>query len=250
MVTQYGTTQEIFEERSRWGPALMWVAPPRNADGTVTLAREGNDPDYLLPPFAPRPASGGFFLGYDIDGISEKPLVTYEEVPIVGSTIPRTVRVKEESVTVSAKLIFNNDPTVRPFFLPTGLTNATGYTYGGLTTVNQWPLLVVIYNFNNPELIECHYYHNGYFEPTETIHGKLFSPINMVYHGLAGTQYESDTGNTCLLPAGQRLVKTWYVYVDFDGTNILVDSRGNEIIADPYPAVSYVTHTTTLPYFI
>ena len=236
----YGAYQDIFTVKSRWGAAYLWVAPPLNSDGRITLAREGNDIDSVLPPYIPRTAYGGKFLGYDIGGIIEKPVVSYDKVPVFGSTIPRTVRVKEEQTDVTTKLAFNNDVGIRMFFFPTGNFDSMGFSYGGSTYVNLWPLLVILINENDPETIECHYYHAGYFEPSQMVSGQLFSPIDMVYHTVAGTVISGDS--VCLLPAGRRTMVGWWVKVDFDGNNINIDPYGNEIVPTPAPYYNFIMH--------
>src|SRR4051812_10117122 len=76
--------------------------------GLVLLSYDGNDQDGLVPIGMPRPIIGGRYLG-EVDrerGVVEKPQISFENIPVVGSTIPRRVRIKEESATVSASLIF------------------------------------------------------------------------------------------------------------------------------------------------
>lgn len=210
----------IFDAHARVGPAYLWLAPPVNSTtGLVDLSLTGNDNNDLIPDGIPRPTSGGLFLGYDEQGVVEAPQVSYEVVPIAGSTVPFNVKIKEEKTTVKAKLLFNNDVNIVSLFRTQSLTGSLyWFTYGGATDVVMYPLLLILTNYlNDQDYVECHYYYRGYFDPASTSSGRLFSGLDMSYTAIAGLD-----ANGCLLPAGARIMKGWYVRVDYDGTNTLI----------------------------
>ena len=229
MANPLGSLNKTFVTECRVGPAYLWVNPPLYHNLTnpndpfnnkVLLSVDGNDPNNIIPLGIPRPVSGGLFLGYDEDGITEQPQLSYENIPIAGSTIPYNVRIKEESLTVKAKLLFNDDKNILKILRPPlGVDSVYGFTFGGRTEVSLYPLLLILTNtIADKNYVECHLYWRGYFEPTQTISGKVFNGLDMTYHAISGLD-----ANGCLLPAGSRIVNAWYVRVCFDGTNILID---------------------------
>lgn len=214
--------RKIFEERARVGPAYLWLAPPLNpTTGLVDLALSGNDPNDVVPVGVPRPVSGGTYLGYDEQGVTETPVLAFEPVLLLGGTIPVDVRVKEEKASVKARLIFNNDIPIVSLLRPPGNNvSLFQFSYGGKTKVPIYPLLVILTNaLNEQDYVECHYYFRGYFDPATTVSGKLFTGLDMSFNALAGLN-----GN-CLLPEGSRIMRGWFVRVDLNGTNTLVAPR-------------------------
>ena len=210
---------KTFEQRARVGPAYLWLNPPVNSEtGLVDLALTGNISSNIIEDGIPRPASGGLFLGWDENGIIETPSLTFEPVPLLSSTVPVDVRIKEERGTVKSRLLFIIEIDIVTLFRPPGNNSSLfTFSYGGKTKPSIYPLLVIITNeLNEQDYVECHYYHRGYFEPSALTSGKLFSGLDMTYNALA-----AFNGN-CLLPEGERVMRGWYVRVDFDGTNTLV----------------------------
>lgn len=210
---------KTFEQRARVGVAYLWLNPPINPEtGFVDLALSGNVSNDIIPDGVPRPATGGMFLGWDESGIVETPLLTFEPVPLLGSTVPIDVRIKEERGTVKSRLLFNNEIGIVTLFRPPGINQSLfSFSYGGKTKPNIYPLLIIITNeLNEQDYVECHYYFRGYFEPSPITSGKLFSAIDMTYNALAAFD-----GN-CLLPEGSRIMRGWFVRVDVEGNNTLV----------------------------
>lgn len=210
---------QTFKERARVGPAYIWLNPPINpTTGLVDLALTGNISSDIIADGIPRPASGGLFLGWDESGIVETPILSFENITLLQSTVPTDVRIKEEKATVKARLLFNNDIDIIPLFRSPGNINSLfTFSYGGKTRPNIYPLLVIITNeLNDQDYYECHYYYRGYFEPSPLTSGKLFNSLDMTYNALAAFN------GACLLPEGSRIMQGWFVRVDFEGNNTLV----------------------------
>jgi hypothetical protein len=225
--------------RSRAGIGRVGVHVNKALDpvtGTIALSYTGNDIKKMIPKGMARPVFGGTYLGeFDKDtGVVETPNVQYKEKDEFGSTIPKDVRIEREGFTVSGKLLFKSDMDIRPILQPQTTYMGSKFFIGGNSTVPIRSLLVLIQEDIKRDVIECHFYHRGYFDPTPLVNGRIFAPMEMTYHVLSGKN--NETG--CLYPPGYRIGLGWWTSIEADGTNVILDPSGEPIVPAPLTMVS------------
>lgn len=242
------SNSQIFELKARIGTAYMHTDVQLDTDPTsstymlVKLSLSDNDPLTLIPfdvarPYALPTLTNGIYLGYDIDGVTETPNLSNDPVGLFGSTVDPDVRIQKESISVKAKLMFNNDQMIKKLFYPPGFRSGSLFTFGGDPNYIKHNLLLIYTNIFRPQevnpnstcdsfddVFECHLYERGYFVPSTFISGKIFNPLDMTYIGLSALD-----ANGCTTAAGSRLCKIWWVKIQNDGTNILVDPEHPEL---------------------
>jgi hypothetical protein len=233
------STQNILEKTSRLGNAFIWVDVPIQIGefgDFVELSRFGNDPEDLLPPYSPRPASGGAFLGFtSADGVTETPDVSFEDIKKAGASAPQRVQITSNKVTVTAQLFFNNVDKVLKYFLIPGASLPMGFTFGGTTEPPYHNLLLIHNNIINPStsVVKVSLYYKGYFRPSPERHNrKDFSFLELNYTALTGDRVEGST--MCARPAGDQLGRKYWVDVDWaTSVNTFVQPNGEPISLTP-----------------
>lgn len=243
------TNDQIFAIKARLGAAYLWTDVQLDTDVASTtymlvkLSLFNNDQLSLIPFEIARPytldetTNNGVYLGYDVDGVTEAPNAQTDPVELFGSTVDPDIRITKESVTVKAKLIFNNDQYIKKIFYPPGFRSGSLFTFGGEPNFIKHNLLVILPNTlsrqqydpnitcdSYDEIFECHLYERGYFSPATFVSGKVFSPLDITFTGLSALQ-----PNGCTTAAGTRLCKIWWVKINNDGENILVDPEHPEL---------------------
>ena len=209
--------RDIMNEQLRIGAATAWVNPGISVSNTVPISTRFEDPEGLYPYGTPLPvnsfatptAINGDGLGYFDGGISISPSLNKNKKKAGGSISHYKSTISDEGCTVKGNLVLNQRKHVWKYLTPPGVKSTSEVYWGGKTEFDYYPLLIVMSNSLNKNIVQCMLFFRGFFDPQEFKTGNIreFEPVSMAYEVVAGRD-ASDPN--CFRPAGYRMAHIWW----------------------------------------
>lgn len=238
MTDQYFKEQFLaYEERfTNQGVAELWIKTIQenyNFSGgnpPIALSISGNTTyNPYLDRLQLRPATGYYARSENlIEGC------TADAVPKKQSTssVPHRWTITNDQADVTGKIIYSLNPILNEYF-ELGNKNQPGskvFIYGGFTEREHLSILIIRHCFDHiPQLknvVKCKFYQRGIIMPAVVDSSSLgFSTVDFTFKPAIQYKENGDCEDV-----GSQLYYKWYVKLNNDGTNTLLDP-----IADIFP---------------